>query len=799
MDGSVVIQAVLDTANIPKKIKELKGSLEGVTWEGIKKGDDASKKLASSLKGAGTACTIGLTAPIAAAGAAAFGAASSYEQATARIRTALGLTADEAERLGDVGEGIYEDGFGASLDEVSDALIIVRQVLGDIGDEDLTYVTTSALTLADALGMDVGESIRGVNALVDGFGLSAAEAMDLFAAGAQDGLNYSDELGDNLAEYGPRFAQMGFSASEYFSILKAGTESGAYNLDKVNDFLNEFQTSLADGRMDENIGRFSQSTQELFQAWKDGGATGQQMFEAVMGELAQMPDGFERASVASDLWSSLGEDNAMGVITSLAGVEDKYGDVSGAAGEAADSMSDSFASKAASAMRELQGAIEPLGQPLLDIATKVAGVVKSFGEWFAGIGEGGQTAVLVIAGVLASIGPLLTVAGNLALVIPAVTSALASAGGAAALLKGALAALTGPAGVVIAVVAGLVAAITYLWNANEGFRVAVIDAWNAICSTVQGLIDQLRPYVEQAWAAISAAVQTAMDLIMPIVGAGFQFILAVALPVLQQLLQNVGSVFEVILSTISGVMDGVAQVIQGAWTLIQGIFQTVLGLINGIVTGDFSQMEAGIDGVMSGIVGIISGAWNAVTSVVGGAVNGVVATVQGGLNMALSVVHGIFSGIESAIGGAMNGAKNVVSDVISAIKGFFDFRISWPHIPLPHINYELIEVPLLGQIPNPTTLSVDWYAKGGVFNGPTVIGVGEDGTEAVVPYGKRGVMPLAEGIADALSAKPAGDTDGSITVIIERFENYDTEVDVDKLAREIGRRVGIRARARGSA
>lgn len=424
MDGSVIIEAVLDTANIPKQVGKLNSSLKEVTWEGIKEGDAAAQKLSGSLKSAGTACTVGLTAPIVAAGTAAFGTASSYEQATARMQSALGLTAEEAERLGDVGEAIYEDGFGESLDLVDDALVKVRQSIGDLDDADLSYITESVLTLSDTLDMDVGESVRGVNALMDGFGLSATDAMDLFVAGAQDGLNYSDELGDNLAEYGPRFAQMGFSASQYFSILKAGTENGAYNLDKVNDFLNEFQTSLVDGRMDESIGRFSESTQQLFEAWKTGGATGQQVFEAVLGELAKMPDGFDKANLASTLWSSLGEDNALGMITSLAGVENKYGDVAGAAQEAADSASDSFAGKAASAMRELQGAIEPLGQPLLNIATNVAGVVKSFGEWFDGIGEGGQMAVLAIAGILAAIGPVLSVAGNLAAIIPAITTAL---------------------------------------------------------------------------------------------------------------------------------------------------------------------------------------------------------------------------------------------------------------------------------------------------------------------------------------------------------------------------------------
>lgn len=787
-DGSVIIEAVLDTTKVEKGVKDVNSSLNGVSWKGITEGDKAAQKLSGSLKSAGTAATVGLTTPIIAAGAAAFTTASNYEQATARIQSALGLTADEAEHLGDVGEGIYENGFGQSLDAVSDALITVRQNLGDLNDQDLEYVTQSVLTLSDTLGMDVSESVRGVNALMDGFGLSAQDAMDLFVAGAQDGLNYSDELGDNLAEYGPRFAQMGFSAQEYFSILKAGTESGAYNLDKVNDFLNEFQTSLVDGRMDESIGRFSESTQQLFEAWKTGGATGQQVFEAVLGELAKMPDGYDKANLASTLWSSLGEDNALGMITSLAGVENKYGDVAGAAQEAADSASDSFAGKAASAMRELQGAIEPLGQPLLNIATNVAGVVKSFGEWFDGIGEGGQMAVLAIAGILAAIGPVLSVAGNLVAVIPAITTALGGAGGAAGLFGSAPTALTGPVGVVMGVVAGLTAAIVYLWNTNEGFRTAVTEAWNAIWGTIQTVIAQLQPYVEQAWAAISNAVTQAMNVIMPIVSAGFQFIIAVAVPILQQLLQNVGSTFQVILSTITGVMNGIAQIIQGAWSLIQGIFQTVLGLINGIVTGDFSQMQAGIQGIMSGITGIISGAWNVITSVVGGAINGVVTTVQNGLNTALSVVQGIFNGIESAIDGAMNGAKNIVSGVIDAIKGFFNFRISWPHIPLPHIHYDLINVPLLGNIPNPATLSISWYAKGGVFNGPSVIGVGEEGPEGVVPFNKRGAAPLAEGIAEQLE-KLGGGNGGDTHVTINVYATVREEADIRKLSREIAKEI----------
>lgn len=42
-----------------------------------------------------------------------------------------------------------------------------------------------------------------------------------------------------------------------------------------------------------------------------------------------MPDQYQAAQIASETWSSLGEDNAMGMIESLANVSDTFGDVDG--------------------------------------------------------------------------------------------------------------------------------------------------------------------------------------------------------------------------------------------------------------------------------------------------------------------------------------------------------------------------------------------------------------------------------------------------------------------------------------
>ena len=265
MDGNVIIKAVLDTVDVSKNIKALERDLQGISWKNITEGDEKAAKLSSSFKKAGTAATLTLTAPVVAAGKAVFGVASDYEQANARIAAAFGVSGEEAERFSGIGKRIYEGGWGESLDEVNDALIQCKSTLRDVSDEDLQTVTTNALMLSDTFGADVNESIRGTNALMEGFGLSATEASDLLTAGMQRGLNYTDELGDNLSEYSVRWGEAGMSASEYFSLLEAGTSNGAYNLDKVGDYLNEFLTALSDGRMEESIGSFSEGTQEVFE------------------------------------------------------------------------------------------------------------------------------------------------------------------------------------------------------------------------------------------------------------------------------------------------------------------------------------------------------------------------------------------------------------------------------------------------------------------------------------------------------------------------------------------------------
>lgn len=253
----------------------------------------------------------------------------SSEQALNSLQVKTGMSTEAVSELKDEMYAIYKDNFGDSLTDVADKIALVAQNIDESDPSKIKSITENAIGLSDAFGSDFEENLRGVNGLMTNMGLTAEEAFDYIAKGSQNGLDKTHELTDNLAEYSQLWGQAGFSAEEMFSILQNGLDSGAYNLDKVNDFVKEFAISLSDGRIAENISSFSNESKNLFEEWKSGKATQADVFQSIISDLSNMTNQQEALTLASTVWSSLGEDNAMSVLTSLNKVNDKYTDVAG--------------------------------------------------------------------------------------------------------------------------------------------------------------------------------------------------------------------------------------------------------------------------------------------------------------------------------------------------------------------------------------------------------------------------------------------------------------------------------------
>lgn len=393
-----LIKAKTETAKASNAVDE--------NAKAMKQAADATEEYGQSLeevkeeaaKGAGGLGGLGdvlgkLKNPMAvtAAGAAALGAAFTkaakegvqfaidLQSASAKLQGATGASVKEMKQYEEVLKDIYAKNYGDSLESVAEAMQKVKQYTGELDSSELKDMTENAMALEDVFDMDLSETIRGVNVLTKKMGLSSKEAFDLMAKGAQNGLNKTDELGDNIAEYGPLWQQAGFSAEEMFTILQNGLDSGAYSLDKVNDFVKEFAISLSDGRIEENLSSFSTETQNLFQAMKEGKATSKDVFYSVIEDLKSCTNEQEALTFASTVWSSLGEDNAMDVIRSLTEVNDAYKNVNGTMESIKEISYDSVESKLESLGRKVKTEIlEPIADdalPLIDKGIDAVGKV----------------------------------------------------------------------------------------------------------------------------------------------------------------------------------------------------------------------------------------------------------------------------------------------------------------------------------------------------------------------------------------------------------------------------------------
>jgi len=137
-----------------------------------------------------------------------------------------------------------------------------------------------------------------------------------------------------------------------------------------------------------------------------------------------------------------------------------------------------------------------------------------------------------------------------------------------------------------------------------------------------------------------------------------------------------------------------------------------------------------------------------------------------------------FNSIKEAIMSPIRTATDFVGNQVDKIKSFFSgLKINFPKIKLPHFSLQGSFNLLKGEIPK---LGVDWYAKGGIFNSPGVIGVGEAGQEAVLPIDR-----LDELMASAIKkAGGEGNHQDGLTVKIDKFIN-NRKQDVQAFAEEL--------------
>ena len=595
-------------------------------------------------------------------GTSAIDTFSQTESAVSKVNAYFGETGEAAGKSADTIKDVYASGVGDSMDAVSDAVITVRKNIEDLDGTQLTNLTKQALKLEELYGIDMNETMRGVNSLMTQFGLSAQEAMDYIVRGTQNGLDKTNELGDNLSEYAGKFEQAGYSASEYFQLLQNGLEGGAYNLDKVNDAINEVTTRLADGTIADAIGMYSSETQRLFEAWKNGGATQKQVIDSIVSDIAGCTNQQEALNMAAKAFGTMAEDGNLKFISSLTSVGDTYKDVGNSAQNMFDQTQTPMQEMEANT-RKLKQSLEPLGEKLVEIANTVipplVAAIETISGWFSALPEPIQNFVIILGG-------LVTVFTALAPVIAAVSTAM-----------GALNISILP---VIGVIAGVTAAIAVI--------ITAIQNWGTITEWFGGVW-------ETAKEVVSNAINTIVGFFTETIPNAISGFVA-----------TVQNLFSGMASTLQGIWDGIVQIASGAWELLKNTILAPVLLLIDLVTGIFDKLKSDAENIWKNIQQAASDIWNGIKTTVvnaatslkdaavgafkklvsgiGDALSGLGSVVKKGFQSAIDFITGLpqkalkwgsdfINGIADGIRGAIGAVTDAVSGVADKIRSFLHF------------------------------------------------------------------------------------------------------------------------------
>lgn len=212
-----------------------------------------------------------------------------------------------------------------------------------------------------------------------------------------------------------------------------------------------------------------------------------------------------------------------------------------------------------------------------------------------------------------------------------------------------------------------------------------------------------------------------------------------------------------------------------------------------------------------------------------------------------NMVDGLLGGLRETWGGLLDWWKNsalgawwsehispwftwekwsgLAGDAIDALTSPFR-NISWPSLKMPRIEWISGGIQASGFLKTvleflhlPTSLpklKVSWYAKGGIFDSPQIIGIGEHGREAVVPleHNTQWIDTLAlqiqqkqastdrEGPQEALAAAviPAVSVlSAKLERVIQAVEQLDTTVELDgeKISRNTTKHINNQTRREG--
>ena len=303
---------------------------------------------------------------------------------------------------------------------------------------------------------------------------------------------------------------------------------------------------------------------------------------------------------------------------------------------------------------------------------------------------------------------------------------------------------------------------------KSGLDVLLTSLGEALAPVIQKVVAGLQALVNR-FNSLSPQMQSVIAVIGVIAAA-----LGPVLVILGTLISSIGSIISVI-GIVAPLIAGLAGPIAIAVLAITALIAIGVALYK-----NWDTIKAKAIEIKNNIVAT----WNGLKASVIAAVNALKASLSAAWASIKATASAAWNAVKTAITSPIQTAVELVRAGINKLKSIVNgAKLSLPHIKLPHFS---VSGKFSLNPPSVPKVSVSWYKTGGIFDSPSLIGIGEAGPEAVVPLDK--LWDKLDKIAESAQG------DG---VVINVYAS--PGMDVEQLARRVEAVLVRQARQRGKA
>lgn len=749
----------------------LKGALNNISKEisKVSKDFEGLKKVGEGISSVGKKLTVGLSLPIAGIGAVSGKTAMDFEAGMNKVSAISGATGKDLEKLENLAK---EMGRTTKFTSLESAEALSYMGMAGWKTQDMLNGLPGILSLASAGGTDLALTSDIVTDGLTAMGLTAKDTdkfVDIMASTVSNANTSIELMGETLAYVGPVAGSLGIEMDDLSVAIGLMGNAGLKG--------SQAGTSLRAG-----LTNLVKPTKEMKNAMEKYGvelvknADGSVDLMGTMQNLRNVLGELDQTTQAQALATIFGKEAMSGWASIVNASESDFNKLTEAIANSegsAKSMADTMMGGAKGALTEMKSALEgvaiTIGERLTPFIEKLADGVSKLCTWFQSLSPATQTFLMVVAGLIALLGPLLLLIGS-------TVSLFANLSIVAGALGISIGALCAPFIIAVGVIAAIIA-VGYLlvsnwdWIKEKASELGqkISDTWNSICEWTSNTWNSVCEWVSNAWDTICNVVQVGVMLIGEILSAAFQII---TLP-WQFIWENCKDI-------IIPIWEAIKTYVSEKFNELKTKVLEIANAIKDYVSEKFNELKSKASEI-----------WNNIkTSVVQKATEikeqaiqkfqAMVSPVVEKFNQIKSKATEIFNNIKTGIEDKINGARDAVKKAIDKIKGFFDFEWSLPKIKLPHFS---ISGSFSLNPPSVPKFGISWYSKGAIFKRPTVLGgMGVGDAHNGIGSNAEAILPINQ--LPKLLGLDKMQNNGGVTLSIENFNN-NTDKDIEYLANEL--------------